>query len=169
MPGHQPLPCHTHVRGSFSQAQLPVSGTPTDTHQQSALCHASDTLSPWRAGESTSRLAADPATVADQFCLNLDAQSQLSDTLSPWRAGEITSRLAADTTTMADQFCLNLNVLMRSLTQAALVLAFMFRASWRLTVITFVLVPVSVTISKTFGSWFRCDLKPWYPWVSMCT
>ena len=56
---------------------------------------------------------------------------------------------------MADQFCLNLNVLMRSLTQAALVLAFMFRASWRLTVITFVLVPVSVAISKTFGTWFR--------------
>ena len=38
------------------------------------------------------------------------------------KTGEITSRLAADTTTVADQVCLNLNVMLRSLTQAALVL-----------------------------------------------
>ena len=44
---------------------------------------------------------------------------------------------------------------MRSLTQAALVLLFMFRASWRLTVITFILIPLSVSVSKTFGTWFR--------------
>lgn len=38
------------------------------------------------------------------------------------KTGEITSRLSADTTTVADQVCLNLNVMLRSLTQAALVL-----------------------------------------------
>ena len=42
-------------------------------------------------------------------------------------AGEITSRLSADTTTVSDQICLNLNVGLRSLTQAAMVLAFMFQ------------------------------------------
>lgn len=38
------------------------------------------------------------------------------------KTGEITSRLSADTTTVADQVCLNLNVMLRSITQAALVL-----------------------------------------------
>lgn len=38
------------------------------------------------------------------------------------KTGEITSRLSADTTTVADQVCLNLNVMLRSLTQATLVL-----------------------------------------------
>ena len=38
------------------------------------------------------------------------------------KTGDVTSRLAADTTTVADQVCLNLNVMLRSLTQAALVL-----------------------------------------------
>lgn len=38
------------------------------------------------------------------------------------KTGEITSRLSADTTTVADQICLNLNVMLRSITQAALVL-----------------------------------------------
>jgi hypothetical protein len=46
------------------------------------------------------------------------------------------------------QVCLNMNVLMRSATQAAIVLFFMFAASWRLTVVTFVLVPLVLLISK---------------------
>lgn len=71
------------------------------------------------------------------------------------KSGEITSRLAADTTTVADQICLNINVLMRSLTQAALVLVFMFHASWRLAVITFIMIPISLTISKVYGAYFR--------------
>ena len=46
------------------------------------------------------------------------------------------------------QVCLNLNVMMRSATQAAMVLTFMFAASWRLTIVTFILVPVIMLISK---------------------
>lgn len=71
------------------------------------------------------------------------------------KAGEITSRLAADTSTVSDQVCLNLNVMMRSATQASMVLCFMFAASWRLTVVTFVLVPVVLAISKGYGAYLR--------------
>ncbi|KAG2446750.1 hypothetical protein HYH02_008311 [Chlamydomonas schloesseri] len=70
------------------------------------------------------------------------------------KTGEITSRLAADTSTVADQVGLNLNVMLRSATQAAMVLVFMFAASWRLTVVTFILVPVVLTISKVYGRFY---------------
>ena len=46
------------------------------------------------------------------------------------------------------QISLNINVMMRSLTQALLVLVFMLAASWRLTTITFVLIPLVMTISS---------------------
>ncbi len=41
-----------------------------------------------------------------------------------------------------------MNVMLRSMTQAAIVLSFMFVASWRLTVVTFIVVPAVMTISK---------------------
>jgi len=82
----------------------------------------------------------------------------------PHHTGEITSRLAADTSTVSDSVSLNLNVFMRSATQAAVVLAFMVSASWRLTVVTFVLVPMVLLISKVrvrvWAAWFRCGMRP---------
>ena len=72
------------------------------------------------------------------------------------RAGEITSRLSADTTTVSDEICLNLNVSLRSLTQAAIVLVFMFQASWRLTVVTFIMVPAIITMTKVYGDYYTC-------------
>ena len=71
------------------------------------------------------------------------------------KTGEITSRLAADTTTVSDQICLNLNVALRSATQAAIVLVFMFGASWRLTVVTFILIPLILTVCKFYGAYYR--------------
>lgn len=71
------------------------------------------------------------------------------------RTGDITSRLAADTTTVTDQICLNLNIMMRSCTQAGFVLVFMFKSSWRLTVVTFVMVPIVIVVSKIYGSYYR--------------
>ncbi|GLC71744.1 hypothetical protein PLESTF_001161500 [Pleodorina starrii] len=70
------------------------------------------------------------------------------------RTGEIISRLSADTSTVSDQVGLNLNVMLRSATQAAMVLFFMFAASWRLTVVTFILVPVVLTISQVYGKYY---------------
>ena len=60
--------------------------------------------------------------------------------------GEITSRLSADCSTVCDQISLNLNVLARSLMQATTVLAFMLVASWRLTVVTMILVPANIQV-----------------------
>lgn len=70
-------------------------------------------------------------------------------------AGDITSRLAADTTTVSDQICLNVNVVVRSLTQAVIVLVFMLNASWRLTVITFIMLPATIFICRIYGAYFR--------------
>ncbi|GAB4821914.1 hypothetical protein N2152v2_008960 [Parachlorella kessleri] len=71
------------------------------------------------------------------------------------KTGDVTSRLAADTTTVSDQVSLNLNVMLRSLTQAAMVLAFMFGASWRLTVVTFIMIPCVLAICKVYGAYYR--------------
>ena len=49
---------------------------------------------------------------------------------------------------MSDQICLNLNVMLLSSTQAAMVLVFMFSASWRLTIVTFVMIPMVLLICK---------------------
>lgn len=65
------------------------------------------------------------------------------------KSGEITSRLAADTTTVTDSVCLNLNIMMRSITQAVVVLVFMVRTSWRLTVVTTTLVPCVIVRIRT--------------------
>ncbi|CAL8468414.1 g7954 [Coccomyxa elongata] len=95
--------------------------------------------------------------------LNVRIRTSLFDALmrqeiaffSATRTGEITSRLSADTTTVSDQICLNLNVGLRSLTQAAMVLVFMFRASWRLSVITFIIIPAIILITKVYGAYYR--------------
>lgn len=71
------------------------------------------------------------------------------------KTGDVTSRLAADTTTVSDQISLNLNVMLRSMTQAVMVLCFMLDASWRLTIVTFVLVPMIVGITKVYGGFYR--------------
>ena len=70
-------------------------------------------------------------------------------------AGDITSRLAADTTTVSDQICLNVNVVVRSVTQAVMVLVFMVHASWRLTVVTFIMLPATIFICRIYGAYFR--------------
>lgn len=75
------------------------------------------------------------------------------------RTGDITSRLSADTSTVSDQISLNANVLVRSLMQGALVLVFMFAASWRLTVITFVLVPVNIQVCSWYGRYYKALVK----------
>jgi ATP-binding cassette subfamily B (MDR/TAP) protein 9 len=46
------------------------------------------------------------------------------------------------------QVCLNLNIMLRAATQAATVLGFMFSASWRLSVITVLLLPCVMLLSK---------------------
>ncbi len=45
---------------------------------------------------------------------------------------------------------------LRSLTQAAMVLVFMFDASWRLTVITFISIPCVILLCQVYGEYLRC-------------
>ncbi|KAK9809885.1 hypothetical protein WJX72_001039 [[Myrmecia] bisecta] len=71
------------------------------------------------------------------------------------KIGDVISRLSADTTTVAAQVGLNLNVALRSLTQVFILLLFMLKASWRLTIITFVAVPIIVLICKIYGAFYR--------------
>ena len=71
------------------------------------------------------------------------------------KVGDLTSRLSADTSVVSDQLSLNLNVLARSVTQAAVVLAFMLRASWRLTALTAAGLPFVVFVSRAYGAFYR--------------
>ena len=71
------------------------------------------------------------------------------------KVGDLTSRLSADTSVVSDQLSLNLNVLARSVTQAAVVLAFMLRASWRLTALTAAGLPFVVAVSRAYGAFYR--------------
>lgn len=36
-----------------------------------------------------------------------------------------------------------------------MILAFMFWASWRLTTVTFIIVPTTILVSKVYGSYYR--------------
>lgn len=56
-----------------------------------------------------------------------------------------------------------MNVGLRSLTQAAMVLVFMFRASWRLSVITFIIIPAIILITKVYGAYYRLLPAPHIP------
>eukprot|EP00241_Pyramimonas_parkeae_P020214 CAMPEP_0114288964 /NCGR_PEP_ID=MMETSP0059-20121206/7106_1 /TAXON_ID=36894 /ORGANISM="Pyramimonas parkeae, Strain CCMP726" /LENGTH=172 /DNA_ID=CAMNT_0001410175 /DNA_START=1 /DNA_END=515 /DNA_ORIENTATION=+ len=69
------------------------------------------------------------------------------------KTGDITSRLSSDTTTMSDQVSLNVNVLMRSVVQMIIVLEFL--ASWKLTMVTFGMIPFTVLLSRTYGMFYR--------------
>lgn len=71
------------------------------------------------------------------------------------QTGDITSRLTSDTTTMSDTLGLNINILLRNLIKAGGVLFFMFKLSWRLTLITFIGLPVMIAVSKVYGHYYK--------------
>eukprot|EP00123_Amoebidium_parasiticum_P014101 comp22331_c0_seq1/m.33194 comp22331_c0_seq1/g.33194 ORF comp22331_c0_seq1/g.33194 comp22331_c0_seq1/m.33194 type:complete len:778 (-) comp22331_c0_seq1:469-2802(-) len=71
------------------------------------------------------------------------------------KSGEILSRLNNDTNKMADSIGLNMNIFLRSIVQGIGVLVFMVFLSWKLTLVTFVTVPVVVVLTKVFGDYYR--------------
>ncbi|XP_045173941.2 ABC-type oligopeptide transporter ABCB9-like isoform X2 [Mercenaria mercenaria] len=71
------------------------------------------------------------------------------------QTGDITSRLTSDTTTMSDTLGLNVNIFLRSLIKALGVLFFMFKLSWRLTVVTFIGLPCMLAVSKIYGKYYK--------------
>jgi ATP-binding cassette, subfamily B (MDR/TAP), member 9 len=54
-----------------------------------------------------------------------------------------------------DQIGLNINIFLRSFIQCLGVLVFMFVTSWKLTILTFVLIPILVLISQIYGGYIR--------------
>lgn len=71
------------------------------------------------------------------------------------RTGDITSRLTSDTEKMSDLIGLNINVFARSIAKAIGVLFFMFKLSWKLTILTLVCLPVIVIISYVYGNYYE--------------
>lgn len=69
--------------------------------------------------------------------------------------GEIVSRITSDTTKISDQITLNVNVFLRSLVKAIGVCIFMFKLSWKLTVITLIGLPLIALVSDIYGDYYR--------------
>lgn len=69
--------------------------------------------------------------------------------------GDITSRLTSDVTKVTDSITLNLNVFLRSFVQAAGVVIFMSTLNWKLTMVTFVSIPIVTVISRVYGNYYQ--------------
>uniref|UniRef100_A0A914WAM2 ABC-type antigen peptide transporter n=1 Tax=Plectus sambesii TaxID=2011161 RepID=A0A914WAM2_9BILA len=70
------------------------------------------------------------------------------------KTGEVTSRLTADCQTMSDSVALNVNVFLRNVVMLVGALAFMFKLSWQLSLITFIAIPVIGLVSKLYGAYY---------------
>ncbi|XP_068695391.1 ABC-type oligopeptide transporter ABCB9-like [Montipora foliosa] len=71
------------------------------------------------------------------------------------KTGEIVSRLTSDTTKMSDQVGLNINVLLRNCVQSIGTCIFMFKLSWKLSIVTLIGLPLVAFISDTFGDYYK--------------
>ncbi|KAH7726669.1 ATP-binding cassette sub-family B member 9 isoform 5 [Aphelenchoides avenae] len=70
------------------------------------------------------------------------------------KTGEICSRLNADCQTMSNTLSLYMNVLTRNITMLVGSLIFMFSLSWRLSMVTFIAVPIIFLVSKVYGVYY---------------
>ncbi|EKX49343.1 hypothetical protein GUITHDRAFT_68014 [Guillardia theta CCMP2712] len=75
------------------------------------------------------------------------------------KVGDLTSRLSSDTNKMSDQIGLNLNVCLRSVVQSIGLLAYMLLSQWRLTLVTFIAVPLVSLLSKVYGHYYHLLAK----------
>lgn len=71
------------------------------------------------------------------------------------KTGEIVSRLTSDTTKMSDQVGLNINVLLRNCVQSIGTCVFMFKLSWKLSVVTLIGLPLVAFISDLYGEYYK--------------
>uniref|UniRef100_A0A1I8AQE6 ABC-type antigen peptide transporter n=1 Tax=Steinernema glaseri TaxID=37863 RepID=A0A1I8AQE6_9BILA len=70
------------------------------------------------------------------------------------KTGEVTSRLTADTQTMSDTVALNVNVFLRNIVMLGGSMFFMMYLSWKLSLVTFIVVPIILVASKIFGVYY---------------
>ncbi|QDZ23496.1 ABC transporter [Chloropicon primus] len=71
------------------------------------------------------------------------------------RTGELSSRLNTDTTQMSSQVSLNINILVRSFVQIVFVIGIMLWTSWKLTMVSFTMVPVAALVAHIYGRFYR--------------
>ncbi|XP_035691390.1 ATP-binding cassette sub-family B member 9-like, partial [Branchiostoma floridae] len=72
------------------------------------------------------------------------------------KTGEMTSRLNSDTTTSTEMLIMNLKVFCATVVRVVLTVGFMFKLSWRLSILTLLLFPVIALVAKMYG---RCLKK----------
>ncbi|XP_078599928.1 ABC-type oligopeptide transporter ABCB9-like isoform X2 [Branchiostoma floridae x Branchiostoma japonicum] len=72
------------------------------------------------------------------------------------KTGEMTSRLNSDTTTSTEMLIMNLKVFCATVVRVVLTVGFMFKLSWRLSILTLLLFPVIALVAKVYG---RCLKK----------
>ena len=71
------------------------------------------------------------------------------------KTGDIVSRLTSDVTKMSDQVGLNINVLLRNCVQSVGTCVFMFKLSWKLSVVTLIGLPLVAFISDIYGEYYK--------------
>ncbi|XP_076106354.1 ABC-type oligopeptide transporter ABCB9-like isoform X1 [Mytilus galloprovincialis] len=71
------------------------------------------------------------------------------------KTGDITSRLTSDTTVMTDTVTLNMNIFTRNLILGVGIIVFMFKLSWRLSLLTLIAFPIVLGVSKVYGEYYR--------------
>ena len=71
------------------------------------------------------------------------------------KTGDIVSRLTSDTTKMSSQVGLNINVFLRNCVQSTGTCVFMFKLSWKLSIVTLIGLPLIAFISEIFGNYFK--------------
>ncbi|XP_078365002.1 ABC-type oligopeptide transporter ABCB9-like [Oculina patagonica] len=71
------------------------------------------------------------------------------------KTGDIVSRLTSDTTKMSDQVGLNINVFLRNCVQSIGTCVFMFKLSWKLTIVTLIGLPLVAFISDIYGEYYK--------------
>ncbi|XP_014916780.1 ATP-binding cassette sub-family B member 9-like isoform X1 [Poecilia latipinna] len=69
--------------------------------------------------------------------------------------GDILSRLSADTTQVSDLISQNVNVFLRSVIKGTGFIIFMFRMSWKLTLVTMMGFPFIALVSKLYGEYYK--------------
>uniref|UniRef100_A0A0K0FUY3 ATP-binding cassette sub-family B member 9 (inferred by orthology to a human protein) n=1 Tax=Strongyloides venezuelensis TaxID=75913 RepID=A0A0K0FUY3_STRVS len=70
------------------------------------------------------------------------------------QTGEIASRLTSDCEVMSSVISTNFNVFLRSLVMMIGSFIFMFAMSWRLALVTFILIPLIGFVTKVYGSYY---------------
>ena len=81
--------------------------------------------------------------------------ASLNKSFSVFLPGDMTSRLTSDTTTMSDTLGLNLNIFLRNVIKAIGVVFFMFKLSWRMSIVTLIGLPCIMAVSKVYGKKYK--------------